>query len=155
MGKVIAPCFKCGREFEPAGADGGVQPYGGTMFTSHGNYGSTVWDDLTPFGGPDRHLLVLLCDHCVREAADAGRVVLSTARTQPTTWEHAPWRPEPDEGYQCKFCPESFVTREGRRIHRVIEHDQVSDAAAVSGAQKLRQISRDSQNPITDEGERE
>jgi hypothetical protein len=97
VGKVILPCFVCGSEMEPAGGgDGGVQPSDGTMWSSSGNYGSAVWDDF-PQLGDQRHLLILVCDGCLRDAGARGRVVLSTARRS-VDWAHEPWTaddPEP------------------------------------------------------------
>ena len=46
-----------------------------TIFTAHGNFGSTLWDpvprdDLTPY------LQITICDKCLTLASQAGRVLL-------------------------------------------------------------------------------
>jgi hypothetical protein len=49
------------------------QPYAGTWFTSHGQYGSTVFDEMDT-----TYLLITVCDQCVLEKAAAGLILLRT-----------------------------------------------------------------------------
>jgi hypothetical protein len=69
------PCIVCGYEPEPVDHDrheDNNQPYGATAFTSHGHYGSTVFD---PMDG--QYLEINICDTCLRRGATSSRVVLS------------------------------------------------------------------------------
>jgi hypothetical protein len=70
-------CAKCGEDVQVENWGGGVPlPVNGTMFTSRGNYGSTVWD---PGGTTDRrYLLAVICDKCMRELAMAGSILVVT-----------------------------------------------------------------------------
>lgn len=66
------PCLRCGRELEVVFEDvAPLQPSGGTMFKSRGNYGSTVWD---PGASSRDYLLANICDECLSTAAREGRV---------------------------------------------------------------------------------
>jgi hypothetical protein len=57
------PCIICGRELEPVlGAEEVInQPYGGTIFTTRGHYGSTVFDPMME----DVFLEITICDQCL------------------------------------------------------------------------------------------
>ena len=61
----IAPCLKCGNDLTTV-MEGEMMPWGGTVFTSHGNYGSTVFDSV----GGREHLMVTICDGCLRTVAE-------------------------------------------------------------------------------------
>jgi len=66
-------CVICGKELNSAfwdDTDDQAPPSGATVFISHGNYGSTVWDPMTP-----EYLQVTLCDKCLSQAAASGRVL--------------------------------------------------------------------------------
>jgi hypothetical protein len=66
------PCIVCGKELEPSDAEGDNQPHGGTVFETHGHYGSTVFDPMwTP-----KYLEVTFCDECLVERGGQGRVLL-------------------------------------------------------------------------------
>lgn len=59
-------CFSCNKQLKKVFKDGEhPQPYGGAMFYSSGNYGSTVWD---PMGAGD--LLIIICDECIVERSE-------------------------------------------------------------------------------------
>jgi hypothetical protein len=47
-------------------------PWAATVFTAHGNYGSTVFD---PFLTSEAYLKVAICDRCLTAATEDGRVV--------------------------------------------------------------------------------
>lgn len=72
-----APCLVCGRELKPIFSDisGHRQPDGATMFTTHGNYGSTVFDELD-----GTQLQINICDGCLKERS--GRAHLLIVRRQ-------------------------------------------------------------------------
>lgn len=64
----VLPCFRCGRELEQINrGTGDRQPAGGTVFRSHGNYGSTVYDPpmYTRNGLHDEYLEINICDVCM------------------------------------------------------------------------------------------
>lgn len=69
------PCVVCGEKLEDADVLADNQPYGGTTFISHGQYGSTAYD---PMDG--RYIELNLCDPCLRTAADKGWVLERRAR---------------------------------------------------------------------------
>lgn len=54
------PCFVCGSQLENIAEGDGNQPMRGTEFTTHGHYGSTVFD---PMDGSFMRLNV--CDTCL------------------------------------------------------------------------------------------
>lgn len=94
-----APCLKCGRVLEPAlpPPHSNWQPYGGTVFTSYGHYGSTVFD---PPGGltlSRRALHITICDPCLRAAAIEHPGVVRHVLTTPVADKRSvtPWCPEP------------------------------------------------------------
>lgn len=61
------PCIICDKPLRNIATNGENQPSGGTEFTTHGHYGSTVFDPM------DGSILVLnICDDCLRK--HAGRV---------------------------------------------------------------------------------
>lgn len=64
------PCIVCGRTLSRATDDYEAQPDDGVMFSTHGNYGSTVFD---PMNGTT--LLINVCDECIVEAGKKGRVL--------------------------------------------------------------------------------
>ena len=91
---MTLPCIACGAELEsawPHGVEKGEnvnQPYAGTAFTSHGHYGSTVWDPMD-----DRFLELNVCDPCLAAAGKEGKVLLGrTVAKRETTL--GPWDPE-------------------------------------------------------------
>lgn len=58
-------CIVCDCELEDAGKNLDNQPYKGTTFTSHGQYGSTVFDNMNGNG----FLEINVCDECLRKKA--------------------------------------------------------------------------------------
>lgn len=72
---MIAPCIVCGAALEDGGWQGSEpyfnQPSGGTGFTTHGHYGSTVFD---PMNG--NTLSISVCDPCLVSTGKQGRVLL-------------------------------------------------------------------------------
>lgn len=90
------PCVVCGKQLESVGGSGNPEvpnhPYAGTIFYSHGHYGSTVWDPMS--GGAGEQFLELnLCDDCLTKAAKQGTVLLGKTHTKKTT-TLGPWDPE-------------------------------------------------------------
>lgn len=89
---MTLPCIVCGKALESAVRSVGSrtdpnQPSEGTVFSSHGNYGSTVWDPMT---GVDM-LEINVCDPCLVE--HAGRV-LHVKRVTQAHDTVLPWDPE-------------------------------------------------------------
>lgn len=74
---MIAPCIVCGAALDGVGqrifgSDPDFnQPESGTGFTTHGHYGSTVFD---PMNG--NTLNISVCDDCLTTAGERGRVLL-------------------------------------------------------------------------------
>lgn len=63
-------CIACGKPLVNVTEDSINQPYVGTSFSSHGHYGSTVWDPM------DGELLEInVCDTCLLRAGEADRVL--------------------------------------------------------------------------------
>ncbi len=72
------PCLVCGRtliaiEVSPDGE----HPQDGVTFATHGNYGSTVFDE------PARLLHIVVCDPCLEGAVAAGRTRETGVRPSP------------------------------------------------------------------------
>lgn len=82
------PCLKCGKQLADASGDPKAfnQPYEGTAFTTNGHYGSTVFDLFSS----DELLEIVICDECMKEAAQANRV-LRLRREQYTTHSYSLW----------------------------------------------------------------
>jgi hypothetical protein len=89
-------CINCGKVLTTAFTDDHEfgQPGAATMFTSHGNYGSTVFD-LEPGG---KFLLVHVCDECLLAAAELGDVAIVTPG-RPADPRYKNWDP------QVSWCP--------------------------------------------------
>lgn len=70
-------CLVCGRHLQPAmsKSDYVNQPYDATTFTTHGQYGSTQFDE---FDGT--MLEINVCSLCLADRAERGRVLLVTPR---------------------------------------------------------------------------
>lgn len=82
------PCFKCGKALEPVLPDDSDrnQPYSGVVFSTHGQYGSAVFDE---FDGAK--LAINICDTCLI----AGReIVLHQEGIPRRVWEA--WEPDVD-----------------------------------------------------------
>jgi hypothetical protein len=90
---VTLPCIVCGAELEPVGSpfpEYGNQPYGGTVFESSGQYGSTVWD---PCLTSDDKLEITVCDQCMRMAAAAGVILhYRTEKYSEPVYKVTAWR---------------------------------------------------------------
>lgn len=74
MSVEALPCIVCGKRLVNVFEDAENQPHGGLAITTHGTYGSTIFD---PMDG--NFLEFNLCDECLVEAGERGRVY--TART--------------------------------------------------------------------------
>ena len=68
----IVACFVCGTPLDNISSRDVNQPNDGLEFTSHGHYGSTAFDPVT---SPE-HLVINICDDCVRRAAEKGRIAV-------------------------------------------------------------------------------
>lgn len=84
-------CFKCDKKLEPAfAADDPGPPNNGLSFSSHGNYGSRVYDPV--MSAPA--LVIFICDDCILEHAELV-LVRRIERPEPRqTYE--PWNPDDD-----------------------------------------------------------
>lgn len=77
-------CIVCGRELDPAFGEefqDGNQPFGGTVFVAHGQYGSTVFDPMN-----NNYLEVNICDGCLVKATKNEAVIINTP-VQATFWD--------------------------------------------------------------------
>jgi len=92
---MLLNCFKCDKELEPAFSDNPFkenQPFGGTVFTTHGHYGSTVFD---PAGWESSRFLELtICDECL--VANKEQVLHGT-RIPNTEFEYEQWNPNAED----------------------------------------------------------
>lgn len=104
MAKFALPCIACGNELVNVDAEVETnQPYNGTAFTSHGHYGSTIYDPM------DGHYLELnVCDAClalhhnrVMEGRNYRLIIEegSVTGTEPIKppWKLVHWQPTKDE----------------------------------------------------------
>lgn len=63
------PCLICGKSLERVIPEYEAQPYEGVSCSTHGNYGSRVFDSM------DGELIAFnICDECFVEAGDKGRL---------------------------------------------------------------------------------
>jgi hypothetical protein len=70
--EFVLDCIVCKDKIDWNGSPTGKNnPYGATVFTSRGNYGSTVFD---PIMGGD-FLEINICDKCLKYAAQNQRVL--------------------------------------------------------------------------------
>lgn len=65
------------------------QPYAGTTFTTHGHYGSTIFDPMSP----SEMLEINVCDPCIAAAAADGLVLHTTVTRGPSQTESVPFDP--------------------------------------------------------------
>lgn len=75
------PCIVCGVALEDAlPGEGEVtnQPHAGTSFTTHGHYGSTVFDPMDD----SESLTITVCDPCLRRRAGEGYVINTVVTPQ-------------------------------------------------------------------------
>lgn len=94
------PCILCGRKPTPvfdapmSNDEPNWQPYGATAFTSHGQYGSTVFDEMGR-----EYLMVNICDLCMRIKAQENVIALAHKLKPPREpVRYEPWRPyEPED----------------------------------------------------------
>lgn len=94
------PCFMCGRQLEPVFGPGdrpesdGLwkqpynQPYKGTVFNSHGHYGSTVFDT-APYS--KNSIEITICDSCLEQ--NASRVLYVRPVNPDVRYKVVPWNP--------------------------------------------------------------
>lgn len=81
------PCFKCSEDLRPVFEGSGVnQPYKGVCFFTHGQYGSTVFDEMD-----GSKLEINICDRClIKGRAD----VLHLQGAPGRKWKA--WKPDVD-----------------------------------------------------------
>lgn len=86
---MILPCIVCNKALDsaiPAHIESENQPNEGTVFTSRGNYGSTVWDPMS-----DSTIIeITVCDECLVKHKNR---VLQGAITRRTEIKYEPWEP--------------------------------------------------------------
>lgn len=89
MAAPCLPCAVCGEEMTNVFTEAESQPHKGLMFTSSGNYGSTVFD---PFDGS--YLLVIICDDCITNLAREQKVYVSEKEVKTIFAPLKPYDPE-------------------------------------------------------------
>lgn len=89
------PCFRCGKDLDPANGDmPHNQPYAGTIFRAHGQYGSTVFDP-NVWDAPKEFLEINICDGCLLQVQELfGRVLHGRRNDGPVTFHHEAWQPD-------------------------------------------------------------
>jgi len=92
-------CIRCGSTLPPSVSGGGddTPPADGLLFTSYGNYGSTVYD---PQGNGQEYLVVVLCDSCaVSQAAERNvmRICKPLPQAPPPSRYRGPWVPDQED----------------------------------------------------------
>ena len=95
------PCLRCGQPLEASmpSFEGETDnlPADATVFTSHGNYGSTVFDPMD-----SSTLIVNVCDSCLLKAQAEGRVLFSPRPPLPPSPVLKLW-----DGYAPESTPPS------------------------------------------------
>jgi len=87
---ALVPCFVCGKELERVVADNPMQPYGGVICSTHGNFGSKLMDSMFP----EDDVRFIVCDDCMIERQDRIRTIV-VERVKPTV-SYKPWKRVPE-----------------------------------------------------------
>ena len=91
MSSASLPCIVCRRVLDDAFTEQDHnQPADATTFTSHGGYGSTVYDPMTE----RERLEVNVCDDCLVSAARDGAVLHVSVTPVPARTSITPWAPD-------------------------------------------------------------
>lgn len=88
----VLPCLCCGKELEAAVPKDVCdnQPCDANVFTSHGAYGSTMFDPMN-----DSFLEINVCSDCLRAAVKNNRIVkVDVGYRAPATLHYGTWYPE-------------------------------------------------------------
>jgi len=81
-------CLLCGDKLDMNYGN----PSGGTVFTSRGNYGSTLFDP-SPFANTE-HLKVVVCDTCLKLKAEQGVIQhFAVVKYEEPIYKVATWKP--------------------------------------------------------------
>lgn len=90
-------CIACGARLTESAVPSDVsripQPYAATLFTSDGNYGSTVWD---PQANGRLQLMIWVCDPCMVVQGLEGTIMLIRELPQAPVLSLAKWRAHED-----------------------------------------------------------
>lgn len=78
-----ATCLRCDRPVDFIDGEPSM-PSEAIMFSSSGNYGSGLWDEM------HRIIVVYVCDTCVAEHADGGHVLEVQTSPRPAA-QYIPW----------------------------------------------------------------
>lgn len=81
---TLTPCFVCGKPLERVDGDLEMQPHGGIMCSTRGNYGSRVFDSM------HTKLRFLICDECFDARRDRAKKIVPAPLQRPT---YADWDP--------------------------------------------------------------
>lgn len=90
---TLVPCFVCEKSLERVNGEE-MQPYGGVICRSSGNYGSRALDGYEP------SVCFLICDECLTERVDRVRRVKTKQISPEVTyesWEYGRERVIPDD----------------------------------------------------------
>lgn len=113
MPRSTLPCIACGRLLNNVSGDTeGNQPYAGIAFTSHGHYGSTIYDPM------DGHFLeVNICDAClaihtdrVLEGRDSQPIILDGSIHGFENVDRHPLKPWAPAKYRIKWALNRSLT---------------------------------------------
>jgi hypothetical protein len=90
---MCLPCIVCEKDLEDVyPSHPGNQPLHGTAFTTHGHYGSTVFD---PMDGS--YLDLSICDECLVNRAMKGMVYIARPKaTFEVPVRYSQWKPKGD-----------------------------------------------------------
>lgn len=110
---MTLPCARCGRELESAVPEEvdqphGNQPHGGTAFSTHGHYGSTVFD---PMDGSSLELNI--CDKCLIVLGRWGHVLHHTPEPARRIATTTAWQPGPNVYFAGTTTTEPWDPRRG------------------------------------------
>lgn len=110
---MIYKCFRCERTLVPSLADDEPAPYCGVLFGAHGNYGSGVFDPVTP-SGPT--LLISICDECLLLHRN---LVTAQEELQRTEYSYRPWKPGDWEGPWSQETLDNVLREIRQRLARI------------------------------------
>lgn len=89
---MTLPCFTCGKNLESAikkFEETENQPYAGTTFSTHGQYGSTVFDPMNL----NKWLEINICDDCMLKGRERILIAIRQPEEISKSIMYEPWNP--------------------------------------------------------------
>jgi len=92
MSERALSCIVCDKGLSNVFPDVENQPSGGVHFSSYGNYGSTVFDEVD-----GSYLEINICDDCMKRASEQGKVMSARRVTTSRVEDQRLWKWDEEE----------------------------------------------------------